>query len=395
MRIELHPGQSRAWRSKKRIVAIIAGTGSGKTFFGPIWLGREIANIIKDHPKADFLVVSPTYKMFQRVVLPATKNFFDAVFGGEYRASEFAYHLPSGAKIWFGSADNPYSLEGVHVRACWLDEAGQMKGEVWHTVLRRTNFYRARILITTTPYTFNWLKTEVYDRWLAGDPEIDVIQFTSIENPYYPKEEFERAREILPSHIFSMFYEGKFTLAEGVIYTNWTVLDKMPKEYDTIIYGADFGFNNPTAVLKVGIKDDNIYILDEIYQSHLTNNELINLLKDFVENKNDPIYCDPSEPARIEELCKAGFNAVAGSKNVLEGIDQIQRRKIFISTNCRNTIEEIRNYVWDKKGEEFLDRPRKINDHTMDALRYAVMGFFKKTVPIVAPESIDRVSPWR
>lgn len=37
----LHAGQARAWNSRARFTAIVAGTQSGKTVFGPVWLLRE------------------------------------------------------------------------------------------------------------------------------------------------------------------------------------------------------------------------------------------------------------------------------------------------------------------------------------------------------------------
>ena len=154
--------------------------------------------------------------MFQRIVLPRTKEFLDTVTCGEYRAGERIYYLPTGGKVFFGSADNPFSLEGVHVRAAWLDEAGQMRREAWDVVLRRVGFHKGRIILTTTPYNLGWLKTEIYDRWKAGDRNYDVVQFASIMNPAYPEEEFERARDTLPDWKFRMFYLGQFARPAGV-----------------------------------------------------------------------------------------------------------------------------------------------------------------------------------
>ena len=42
LHVNYHAGQSRAMRSKARVVAVIAGTQSGKTVMGPHWLLREI-----------------------------------------------------------------------------------------------------------------------------------------------------------------------------------------------------------------------------------------------------------------------------------------------------------------------------------------------------------------
>jgi hypothetical protein len=51
-----HRGQMRAWKSAKRFVVVLAGTQSGKTSFGPIWLLNEIQN----RGPGDYMVVTPT-----------------------------------------------------------------------------------------------------------------------------------------------------------------------------------------------------------------------------------------------------------------------------------------------------------------------------------------------
>jgi len=199
---ELHPGQAMAFDSEAQYVAMIAGTGGGKTWFGPIWLAREIA---KD-PKGDYLAVSPTYPMLKDILLPRALEILNDWHGGTYKSMEKVYYLKGGGRVLFRSADRPLSMESVHVNAVWLDEAGQMRSEAWHVAQRRVGFHKGRILITTTPYLLNWLKTDIYDRWKEGDPAIDVIQFGTAENPYYPREQIEVARRTMPDWMFRMFY---------------------------------------------------------------------------------------------------------------------------------------------------------------------------------------------
>lgn len=38
LRLNFHPGQWKAWESRKRIVCVLAGSQGGKTSFGPPWL---------------------------------------------------------------------------------------------------------------------------------------------------------------------------------------------------------------------------------------------------------------------------------------------------------------------------------------------------------------------
>ena len=381
MRIKLHKGQSKAWKSKARFVAMIAGTGGGKSWFGPIWLYREI----QANPKGSFLVVSPTYQMFQRIVLPRAEEFFDAVTGGEYKAGERAYYLPTGGVVYFGSADNPNSLEGVHVRGAWMDEAGQMRREAWDVVQRRVGLYRGRVLITTTPYNFGWLKTEVYDRWKDGDPNYDVIQFASTANPHYTEEEFERAKKALPEWKFKMFYLGQFARPAGLVYQDFDperhVIEpfEIPSTWRRVI-GVDFGYNNPTAAVWLAISPEGvIYVYREYYKRGKLPEESGMDIKQLSRGEHIQIMaCDPSEPAAIERFRRLDMPARAADNSVMEGIETvisaIRAGRFYVFRNLPNLLDEIEQYRWKEKQDDIKDEPVKEYDHLMDALRYAMMA---------------------
>ena len=386
-RVKLHKGQTRVWKSKAKYVAMLAGTGSGKTWVGPIWLYREI----QQHPTGSFLVVSPTYQMFQRIVLPETLKFMDAVAKGEYRSGERTYYLPTGGKIYFGSADNPFSLEGVHVYAAWMDEAGQMKREAWDVVLRRVGFHNGRVLITTTPYNLGWLKTEFYDRWKAGDKDYDVIQFASIENPYYPREEFERAKATMQDWKFKMFYLGEFTKPEGLVYEDFDSSKHIvnpfpiPPEWRRIM-GIDFGYNNPTAAVWIAISpDDVMYVYREYYKRNKIPQESGAEILRLCQGENiEAAFCDPSEPAAIEEYRRLGIPAISANNAVKEGIEDVIARlkgdRLFVFRGLNNLLDEIENYRWKVHNDNVVDEPIKEYDHAVDALRYAVASLAKRGV---------------
>jgi len=387
VKVSLHEGQTRAWRSKAKYVAMISGTGSGKSFMGPIWLYREI----QKHPDGSFLVVSPTYQMFQRIVLPMTKEFMDKATSGEYRAGERTYYLPTGGRIYFGSADNPFTLEGVHVHAAWMDEAGQMKREAWDVVLRRVGFYNGRVLITTTPYNLGWLKTEIYDRWKAGDSNYDVIQFPSIENPYYPREEFERAKETMPSWKFKMFYLGEFTKPEGLVYEDFNPQKhiitpfEIPSDWKRIV-GVDFGYNNPTAAVWLAINSDGvIYVYREYYERNKLPEESGRDILSLSEGETiDALYCDPSNPAAIEQYRRMGLPAKPADNAVREGIEKViselKTNSLFVFRGLNNLLDEIENYQWRVYNDSLMDEPVKDYDHAVDALRYAIATHKKRGV---------------
>ncbi len=197
--VHLLPHQAAALRSKSRFIGLIGGTGGGKSFTIPWWLFAEIQN----HPKDEYIVAAPTYKMLTRATVPIIRDAYrDTDLEGEYKPSYNVYLLPTGGKIWFGTADRPESLEAGQYRAACLDEAGQMKYMAW--IQARLGMKEGRALLTTTPYGLNWLYHEFYLHWKKDDPNYDVINFSSIDNPYYPAREFERAKRDLSESLFAM-----------------------------------------------------------------------------------------------------------------------------------------------------------------------------------------------
>lgn len=364
-----HFYQSEVLRSTRRFIALIAGTGGGKTFTGPLWLYQEIAK----YPKDQFFVIAPTYKMLTRATIPTLVDMFRGTDAeGTYNQSKGLYELSQGAKIWFGSADRPETLEAGQYRAAWLDEAGQMKYMVWIVMQARLGFLEGRALLTTTPYSLNWLYTEFYQRWLKGDKNYDIIQFESISNPYYPKQEFQRAKEALSPQLFDMRYRGQFRKMEGLVYPDFNrdhIIEpfKIPVEWRRQ-GAADFGFNNPHVTLKGAVDDDDIlYIYDEWYKSKM-------LLSVHAECMRDIRFVgDPSGKREIEELLDLGVRISSGDNDVGVGLQKVNERirsqRLRIFKTCKNLIDEFEMYHW----EEGKDKPHKENDHCLDALRYLIM----------------------
>jgi hypothetical protein len=129
----------------------------------------------------------------------------------------------------------------------------QFRLGTWEAVQGRLAIHQGRALLCTTPYDFGWLKTQIYDKWRAGDKTFDVISFESVENPAFPREEFERLRKVLAAWKFEMFYRGRFTKPAGLVYdvfdSSVDVIDRFPIPMDWPIYvGHDFGMANPAAL---------------------------------------------------------------------------------------------------------------------------------------------------
>jgi hypothetical protein len=136
LRWNFHPGQCKAIESLKRIILALAGWQSGKTEIGPPWLWREM---IRCGP-GDYLIASPTYPLMSKKVLPIFLRLFERILklgdfaGGSKNIFTFSDqgcldlwgHIPEDpARVLFGHAGDPDSLESATIKAAWLDECGQ------------------------------------------------------------------------------------------------------------------------------------------------------------------------------------------------------------------------------------------------------------------------------
>ena len=210
MRLNLHEGQTRGWESEKRFVILQASVQWGKTCLGPHWLEREMGY----RGAGDYLAVTSTFPLMNLKMLPELKEVFERILRwGAYKAADRIFESHErlrgapASRIIVGSAQNPESLASATAKAAWLDELGQHQFNrgAWEEVLRRLSLSRGRVFGTTTLYEFGWYKLELYDKWRAGDPDIDIIAGDALQNPAFPVEEYEEAKKRMPRWKFNMF----------------------------------------------------------------------------------------------------------------------------------------------------------------------------------------------
>ena len=135
----------------------------------------------------------------------------------------------------------------------------------------------------------------------------------------------------------------------------------------------DFGYtNDPTAIVDVYKWNDALILDERAYQKGLLNADIAKLLNGVTV----PIIADSAEPKSIDELAMYGLPmlpATKGQGSILQGIQAVQGRKIYVTKRSTNVIKEYRGYLWetDVNGKS-LNKPSPINNHAMDGIRYGV-----------------------
>lgn len=382
--ITLNKHQYEALEFKTLYAAAIAGKRGGKTFVGSVWAASKM----KQFPKLNGLIAAPTYPILRQ----ATMDTFFKIFPDLrrfYKEHKSVIELPGGGMVFIRSTDEPLGLEGMTVSWAWLDEAGMMKKLVWDIIRARLSISQGQCFLTTTPYDLGWLYQEFYQKWKNNlDKDISVFNWKSVDNPYFSKEFADKERKRLSPQEFSRNYEAEFTKMEGLVYDIPKNQILSPDDLqrlsamqyaDVTIAGVDWGFRNPAAIVILRFKDSVWYVVDEWYQTEKTTAEIIRQLKYLILKwRINVVYADYAEPDRIEECRRADISIKEGLKDLTGGISYIQQlireRRFYVFNNCQNFLEEINQYHYPegKEGKAYQDEPEKLNDHLMDALRYAI-----------------------
>ena len=280
----------------------------------------------------------------------------------------------------------------------WIEEATEITQADFEIIDDRLRgelppgqFYQIRC--TFNPVNKNhWLKKVFFD---IPDPNVLTHHSTYLENRFIDdayRQRMER-RKIIDPEGYLIYGLGEWGEIGGLILKNWKVADVSQdlQEYDDIAIGQDFGFNHANAILLLGWKDGNIYILRELYGFEKDSSEWIAEADRQGIPKNKRMWCDSAEPDRIKMWKSAGYRAKAVSKeqnSVKAQIDWLKGqatktkridRWIFVHPSCTNTIKELQQWKWkkDEKTGEYLDEPVPVVDDAMAALRYGIEGWRK------------------
>jgi hypothetical protein len=422
LRVYFHDGQRRAWDSLRRFVFMIAGKQSGKTIFGPPKMFQKIQEL----GPGDYLAVSATYDLFKLKMLPILKQFFieDLKIGrywagdqiielrnpatGEFGATYSHEHEKMWARIILRSADSEKGLQSVTALWAWMDEPGLYESDVWKDVRGRLSLAAGGVLGTTTPYDLGWLKQQIYDAWVQGDPEIDVIQFSSRLSPFFSEAEYNSLQKSMQSYQFRMDYDAEFGRPPAAIYEDFVddLRDKgghkvrrfiIPAEWPRVA-SIDPGVVNPGKIFAAHDPLEDVYY---IYRA-----EKGGVRRTSKEHGIDDVQRAAKEGERViwwavgaksekywrEDYKAAGAQGVREPdiSDVEEGIDRgtqlIKQHRVFVFDDLVGFVDEMLRYSRViKNGEVTKEIKDKPTYHLMDAYRGLA-------VQVVKPRSTARGS---
>lgn len=406
------PQQVRAIESKAPIILLATGIQFGKTTVGALRMKMAMHEF--NDKEDNFLVCSPTYKILSQSTLPPFLRFMEGY--GHYNKQDAVFEMYNGGRCYFRTGQDPNSVVGItNVRFIYGDEAGMYSLLFWENIQARAAFKQATTIITTSPYTLNWVYKDLIRPKLkdaTARPDVEYIKAKSTDNPYFPLDYYERMRETMEPRRFNMMFGGEWEKAEGLVYNCFDEHENMCNPVDLpygtkIVAGVDWGTTNPFALIVRAITPDgNHYQLSEVYQTGLTILDMIAVAKQkLLYYPIEVFYADPASPGYIAEFNRAGLTTVAANNDIKMGIDyhyellKTRRLKMFRGDN-KYTLDEYETYHYPSLDEIKQDNdikeqnPVKQNDHAMDANRYITImtytGFHRDNPDIIEATSANK-----
>ena len=350
------------YNNEARFIINEGGSRSSKTYS----LCQLIMVYCLQNPQKVVIIIRKTFPALRAT---AMRDFLEVLKEAgiydktSHNMSEHIYTFPNGSIVEFFSVDDEQKIRGRKRHVAWCNEANELFLDDFTQLNMRTE---QKLIFDYNPSdSTSWL----YE--LPKDESV-LIKSTYRDNPFLPDsikrqiEDLKRTDEAL----YQIYALGEHAISKANIYSNWTFLPHRPARFTQYIYGLDFGYNHPTALMRIYWHEKDIFIEPVIYESYLTTSNLIDRMASLDVEKETEIIADYARPEIIAEMNNAGYNVLNANKVVKKGIDNIKTFGVFAMAD-KNLEKEYQNYKWKKVGDTITDEPVKLFDDAMDAVRYA------------------------
>jgi len=346
------------------------------------------------------VIVAPTVPMLKNATLREFFKFCPRELIKDYNRTDRRITLITGAEVIGLSGDNERDIDrlrGMNIGGFYGDEIAICPEYMHDILIARLRDTRGPMKgwYTTTPKGFNWLHRLFSEKKnKAGEPfknpdDYQLFGGSSMDNPFTDDEYKETLQSTYAGSFAKQEIYGEFVGFEGLVYPGFRRDVHIIKGDVTLlptvrfVGGVDWGFTNPSVILALGVdSDDRIYVLEEFYEKRITHEQLKEKATMLMHKYSiSQFYCDPSEPIFINSFNNEGIRSVGADNSIMPGIKEVSQRlivqadgkpRLFIHQNCVNLINEFSQYRYpdDKFNRPVDEKPLKLFDHAMDALRY-------------------------
>jgi len=386
--------------------SIVEATKRINIWHGAVRSGKTIASIIKflefiaSGPEGELLMAGKTERTHKRNILDQIAEIVGddciQVRQGAGEAEIF------GRRVYLAGANDERSetkIRGLTLAGAYGDELTTWSPNFFGQVLTRLSVPGAQFFGTTnSDAPSHWLKRDYLDSEDVA-PHMAQWSFSIDDNPNLDPDYVTALKAECVGVWYKRQIQGLWVQAEGAIFDNWDekkyVVKVVPRILRWMAIGCDYGRVNPFSALLLGLGEDGrVYVASELrwdsrkMRRQKDDSEYSKDFQDWLLHLQpgedgihaDWTFIDPSARSFMAQLWKDGVLGVREANNAVDdGIRTMAKclaqDRLRIHESCTGLIGEMPGYAWDSKAaERGLDQPLKRDDHSIDALRYALMG---------------------
>jgi phage terminase large subunit len=377
-------------KNQRRYQLFYGGASSGKSYF----IAQRV--VLDAMAGRNTLVVRNVARTLRGSCWNEILKAIDTMGLGKYftvNKSDYFITSMRGWQIIFAGLDDVEKIKSITpaqgvLTDIWMEEATETAYDDYKQLdkrLRGQSDHPKRITLSFNPvFKTHWIYSEFFGIWddskqYAETDNLSILKTTYKDNLFLTAADKAALEGEKDEYYREVYTLGNWGIIGDLIFRNWRTEDltEFATHADNIRIGLDFGFSSdPCAVVKLHYDRmrKRIYVLDEVYERGLVNQQLAGILQSFAGGHY--VTCDSAEPKSIAELRNYGINAVPakkGADSVEHGIQWLQSHEIIVDTHCQNTRNELAMYQWrkDKDGNS-MRIPEGRNDHILDAVRYSL-----------------------
>lgn len=314
----------------------------------------------------------------------------------EFTVSPLRIACLNGSLIMFSGLDSAEKIKSLVVTGgIWVEEANEIAENAFDQLLIRPRGgkYQKEFYVSFNPVSpLSWVKRRLVDA-SALDESILCLHTTYRDNHFIGRayrSQIEMLKDTNPDY-YLIYGAGTWGNLSGTIYGPPKLLGTTAVFDDRSVFGLDFGYNHKSALIKAQLAGNNLYLHECLYSGGLTIEDLGRRIVEMKLPRTAIIYADSARPDAIESLCRLGLTVKPcrkGPGSVLDGINWMKAKTIWVTPESSNLIRELQTYRFDTDRDgNPIDRPIEHDDDACDASRYACGHWFS---PPTSTSNLDR-----
>lgn len=368
------------------------GFGSGKSF--AVYVAVHL--IMLAYPNCHGLFVRNTYnelkdsviKQFKDLFIPEDNQYL-------YKPSDRCCQYANSGLLDFRAFDRDNKILSNQYDFIAFSQLEETKEELFLQAIgrarRQDGGLPKNIILGEGNPASGWAKRYLKDK--RRDDVFLIESKTSDNAENLPANYESKLRATYPEYWVARYIDGEWNNLDEMVFSEFrtkeNVIDPIGFEHIKLfkIYqGLDYGWVNPCAIVWAFVDYDGIITIFDVWKDNKkTCPEIAKESRRYGEKQEviaDYSIKSPDRDGRSvwDDLCAEKMNLIECNKQELQNITLInsllKQKKLFITKNCVELIEEIENYKWKKikLGQEknAEEKPVDKDNHAIDAMCYLV-----------------------